>query len=263
MQIRKAQIPCTTDYSIFEMNQLNRNLHENPVLVKSMQEHGFLVSKAITVRKLPSGKLGVIAGHHRLHYAKRLGLPVYYIVEDVELDLFELEGQKQDWTVDDFAHARANSGDKDCMALVKYAKDKGIPLGIAASLLAGESAGSKNAYHLIKFGKFHLGDQKHGEEVISLAERLRDLGVEFSHGRLFLYAISACLRVPEFDANNLVKKVELYPRIIKRRASLKDFLEEIENAYNHGVKIGPNRIPLAFRVREVGLIRRASFGRNG
>ena len=257
---QKARIPSTKYYDMFDMHYLNRPLREAPLLEKSMRKYGFLESEAITVKPLPNGKYGIIKGHNRFDYAKRLGLPVFYIVIDTDVDLADLEGSsKQAWSISDFAEARARGGDEACMQLVRWSKDNHIPLGIAASLLAGESAGSSNAAGLIRSGRYHLGPQQHASDVLDIVNRLRELHIDAAESRMFIQAISLCLRVPEFSSANFIHKAELYPGNMRKRVKLDEMFDEIETLYNYGGKGG--RLAVAFRAKEVAMNRKNSFGK--
>ena len=258
-----VMVHCTSDYDIFDMHQFNRPLHEDPTLEQSMKLHGCLRSHPIHVKKPPNGKLGVIGGHHRLHYAKRLGIPIYYIIETEDVQPDELETGKQNWKVSDFIEARARSGDKDCLFVLSWAKEIGIPNVVAASLLSGESASSNNAQKRIRHGTFKVVANRHKDDVANVVIRLRAIGVDHVASKIFLSAISSCLRVPEFNAAHFIQKVELYPANLRKRSTVVETIEEIESLYNYGAKASAKRIPLAFRAKEVGKERQESFGKKG
>ncbi len=131
----KPKLECTKDYELFELSEFSRPLHRNKVLLDSMQKYGFLPGCAIHCVQNGNGKLTVIQGQHRLHYAKKLGLPVWYIIDDTCTDIYCLEAVRQNWSLTDFAEARANAGDKNYIKLLAFQKKHGIPLGAAASLL--------------------------------------------------------------------------------------------------------------------------------
>jgi len=252
----------TTDYSIFEMHECNRDLKEKAELERSMKQHGFMRSGAIHVTPSKTGKLKVIRGHHRLDCAKRLGLPVWYIIDKTEVDIFDLEGDgTATWNLADFATARARSGDQDCCKLLAWAKKHNMPLGHAASLMTGESAGSHNAQKLVRVGKYRCEETKHAADVAEITDALLKLGVEFAKSGLFVSAISSALRVPEFNVAHFMSNASLYPANIHRRTSTGDYLAELEALYNYDVKLSKKRIPLAFRAKEVGMNRKRSFGK--
>ncbi len=251
----KPELKCTKDYSLFELHELNRPLHEDPVLFASMKKHGFLPSCAIQVATNGNGKLKVIRGHHRLDTAKRLGLLVWYIVDNAATDLYEHEGCRTAWTKADFAVSRAAAGDKDIQAILDFQRKHGLTLGAAASLLGGESAGSSNKVQTIASGTFRLAkDLSHAKRVVDVTDRCRTLGVEFATATAFVSAISMLLYIPEFDPAVFIHRVTLNKAKLNRRSTATDFLDEIEALYNYTAK---KPLPLAFKAREASKQRKA------
>ena len=260
--MKTPKLENTKNYSIFEMHECNRDLKEKPELIASMKKYGFMPSCPIHVKPTEGGKLTVIRGHHRLDCAKRLGLPVYYVSDDTNVDIFDLEGDSgQLWNLTDFATARAGTGDKHYVKLITWAKKNRIPIGQAASLLHGESAGSHNAMKQIKKGSFTTKENKHSEDVAWATSEMIEAGVSFAKSSTFIAALSKCLRVKEFDVRAFVSKVRLYPSNLNKRSSINDMISEIESLYNYAAKSTKNRIPLAFLARQVGLKRQTSFGK--
>lgn len=248
----KPKLSCTRNYDIFEMHANNRPLHGSKVLVESMRKYGFMPSSPIQcTRDAKTGRLVVIRGHNRLDCAKRLGLPVWYIVDDSNVDIFELEGSfSQLWTVNDFVTARASAGDADCQMVLQFKQKHGMTIGAAASLVGGETAGSSNKMSNIRRGTFKASeDQSHAATVARIVDTCRNYGVTFATRTAFVTAISRVLRVPEFDVNVFLHKVKQRPKQLARRTRCDEFIAEIEELYNFGAR--ERRLALAFRVKEV------------
>jgi hypothetical protein len=157
------KLQVSKNYEMFELTDYNRSLHTDPVLEESMRKYGFMPSSAVHCVRNGNGKLRIIRGHHRFKKAKELGLPVWYIVDESNKDLFSLEACKTSWSVGDFAYARANAGHEDFVKLLEFQKAHHLTPGAAASLVGGESAGSKNKIRTVKKGNFRAGDMKDDE----------------------------------------------------------------------------------------------------
>lgn len=249
----------TKDYSIFQPHEFNRPLKEKPELLKSMTEHGFMPSSPLQCVHNGNGKLKVVRGHHRLHYAKQLGLPVWYVIDETVTDIFGLEGGTgQTWTPGEFAEARVNAGDKDCTFLMNFRKKHNLTLGAASSLVGGECAGSHNKARAIKDGSFRVGDMTHANQVVDITDHCREKGIAFATSTAFVSAISMVLHVPEFDAQAFKHRVSLYPSRMGKRGTVDEYLAEIEAAYNYAAK---KPLPLAFRAREMSKERHDTFGK--
>lgn len=256
----KPELKSTRDYTIFELHELNRPLHDDPVLFESMKKHGWLPSSPAQVIQSGPGRYKVVRGHHRLDIAKRLKIAVWYVVDETTTDPWDLEGCRSAWTLSDFAVGKAANGDKHLQAVLEFKRKHGITLLSAASLLGGESAGSNNKARLIKTGGFKVADDlSHAKRVVAVVDKLRDLGIEFAGSAAFVSAISRLIWVPEFEPDILIHKVRLNKSLLEKRGTVEKYLDVIESTYNFAAK---KPIPLAFRAREVGKKRKESFGRN-
>jgi len=254
-----AKLECTTNYDLFEMHEFNRPLHDDPVLLESMKTHGFMPSSPIQCVRNGKGKLRVIRGHHRLHYAKRLKLPVYYVVDETNNDIFDLEGSTtQRWTVKDFAIARSKAGNIDCSKVLEFQKKHGINLGAAASLVGGESAGSGNKTKQIKAGTFKITDMKYANAVVDVTDFCRECGIAFATSSAFVKAVSKVLRIPEFNVNLFLHRIKTNPALIRKCSQSEAYLDEIEAIYNYGAK--KNRFPVKYRAIEISRKRQETFG---
>lgn len=255
----KPKLQYAKDLSIFQVHELNRDIAEKPALLESMEKHKFMPSSPIQcVRE--GGKLKVIRGHHRLHYAKRLGLGVWYVIDPSNTNLYDLEGDSSSrWTLSDFVHSRAKSGDENCQMVLDYKRRHGIGLGPAVSLMGGESAGSMNLISRIKRGTYRVAkDLSHASLVGELVDYCRASGFSYAGETSFVNALSSICRIPEFEPSVLKQRVSKMPSLLTKHSTVKGYLVIIEEVYNYGAK--GKRVNLAFRAEEVGRERQASFG---
>lgn len=254
------KLQVTKDYDLFELHPFNRLLHKDRVLRESMRKHGFMPSSPIHVIKNSNGKLKIIRGHHRFANGKELGLQIWYIIDETNKDIFDLEGGKSKWSISDFAYARASGGDENCLKVIEFMKKHNLPLGAAASLIGGESAGSGNKAKQIRTGTFHIGDLRHANQVVLITDRCRELKIPFATSSAFVVAVSFVLRVKEFNLNLFIHKLNLNGSQMRKRGTVKEYLEEIDALYNYGSS--KSRIPLAFKATQVARQRHLTFGRN-
>ena len=229
-----VKLQNTTNYDLFELHEYNRNIKEKPTLLASMKKYGFMPSGAIHCVISKSGKLQVIRGHHRLMYAKRLGLPVWYIVDHLCEDIFTLEGiENQQWDNHNFVQAYAKAGSEDYVVLDEFRRKHGINLNIASSLVGGESALSCNKVNSLKRGNFKVGDMKHANQVVSITGVLRACGVPFATTSSLVGAISAALRCEDVDFDKLLSQCRKYYHTLNKRATREEYLDELESMYNY------------------------------
>lgn len=254
------KLRVTKNYDLFEIHPLNRPLEEKPVLLSSMKQYGFMASSPLQCIRNGNGKLKVLRGHHRLHYAKRLKLSVWYVIDESNTDIYSLEGPGgQQWSLNDFVQSRANAGDENCARILAFQKKYGLKQQTTISLLNGNGGTSTKGALAVKMGKFKVApDLKHAVAVVGLVEHARARGITFAGRGAFVAALSAALRVPEFDAEVFKHKLTRFPGVIQSRPTWRECLEEIEALYNYQAK--GKRAPIAFRAIEIGRQRQRSFG---
>lgn len=246
----------TTNYAMFDLHFHNRKLHSTTVLRESMRRVGFMPSSAIHCTYGEGGKLRVVRGHHRLIVAQELGIPVYYIVDTSNTNLFDLEGDSRSaWGARDFLWSGAAAGNKDYEALQNFMDRYGYTVTVAASLLGGQSAGSGNLQKLVKTGAFKCGDPSHASDVTTITETCRTLGMRFATAVSFVSAVSAVLRIPEIDADQLRRRIVANPGMLQIRSRRDDYLDQLEAVYNFRSR---ETIPLKARAIEIMKMRGAN-----
>ena len=247
---QEPKLLSTTNYDLFEVHEYNRDFRPDPQLAESMRKHGFSPWCAIAVKPLPGGKLKILKGHHRFLEAKRQRLPVWYIVDNsTKITLAELEGSSHErWSGYDFATAYRKAGITPYDTLLRFKEDYGLSTGTAAQLCGGVSSASNNEMKKVKAGTFKVGEMKHAWEVVRITGLCGELSIPFATSTGFVAAVSMACLVPEFDQDAFMGKLRLYPRMMNRRSTRQEYLEEIESLYNY--KARDLRMPVAFRARE-------------
>jgi hypothetical protein len=256
MSKSKPRLLYTEDYGIFSSHGFNRDIHESPGLEESMRVHGFMPSSPIQCVPDGNGKFSVIRGHHRLHYAKKLRTGVYYVIDETNTNLFDIEGVPgTQWSVADFASARARTGDRACAALMKFCREHNVREYTAAKLM---HSGSR-ATAAVKRGTFNTGRADYALRVVSITDSLHALGIGHATSGSFIRALGLAIQVDKFDVDRFVHKCTAMPAMLRRRPTCEEYLDEIERVYNHG-----NRKPLALRIAalEAKKRRMSESGRN-
>jgi hypothetical protein len=256
----KPALRVTKDYDIFDLHVHNREIRTKAHLFRSMKQHGFMPSSPVQCVQEGSGRLQVIRGHHRILFARQLGLPVWYVVDDSNTDIYDLEADSSNsWKLRDFVVSYASAGLPAYAKILDFQREHGITQQIAINLLGGQGARSNNRLEQVKRGTFAIAeDLSHAHAVVDVVGHLRSGGVAFASQSNFVAALSSALRVPEFDAKLLKHRFTQAPGLLQPRTSMEGYLDEVEALYNHGAK--GRRVPLKFRAREVARERQATFG---
>lgn len=240
--MKQPKLQSTKNASLFVYNDEQRPIHQQHVnfLASSMSRHGFLPSKAIQCYRRKDGKLIVIDGHHRLEAAKTLGITFYYVVESAtsQQAMPDVNRSRQ-WGIADFIRQYAMRGLPDYKRLSDYIAS-GLNPTAAASLLAGESAGSANQSGRIKAGTFKVKTTENADKILSL---MRDNpSITTFKNTNFVKALSLCLWLTEFDFGTFKSRAELNYHMIPKCSNVKDFLTSIEEVYNFRSR---DKVPVA------------------
>src|SRR3990167_4806643 len=245
------KLTVTKDYSIFEMHEFNRNIHKTKKLEASLKRHGWLSRYPAACVQGKNGKVKIEDGHHRFDLAKRLGIAVWYVIASAgDTTPAEIQFTGLVWSAQDYADAHAKSGKSEYIELLRFKKAHGLTLGASISLLAGETPGSGNKVTALKLGELKLSeDRRYAKSVVRITDRCRDHGLGFGTSSAFVGAIGRCLRVPEFDPDILLHRLDLYASNLRKQGTVDEYLNQIEALYNYMAK--GKRLPLAFRAREI------------
>lgn len=236
----------TKDYDQFVFHGLQRKLEPSQIrkLTNKMQKRGFKKQYPIAVFR-DGGKLRIVDGHHRFEVAKRLKIPLWFIIVNSE------EGEDpgggnigKPWSLKNWVDHYAAKEFPDYQKLLSYVSN-GIPLTAAAALLRGHSAGSNKTTDAISEGRFKIIDTKRIDSIVGLMREFQANPAVKS--RCFIDAVSMCMWVSEFDVKQLRARLTANLLSLKKTATRDQMLEQLERIYNfHSV----TKINLAWLARE-------------
>jgi len=258
-QMTTPQIQFTSDYSLFTPNPLQRKFVPSkvPPLADKMEKNGFPPSMAISVY-LDRGELIINTGHHRLAAAERLGIPVFYIIEDRWTDeqMVDEGTSGQSWSPLSVVQLFAEKGKRDYQFLLYYA-EKGIPIGMAASMLIGHGAASCHTRKKLVDGTFRIVDTKQADMFIDIFDEFAEIQPTVK-SRSFISALSKCLLTNEFDLHTFKSRLRRNPEMLGKTSNADQMLALIDEIYNFR---STNKIPLAFMAKAQSAKRGKQFGK--
>lgn len=246
--MNKPKLEVSKDFDAFFKHQNQQPMSDSHVrkIADLMQRVGFLPSKPIQVCKF-GNKYGIIDGHHRFAAARSIGIPFYFVVEDIShADLIgEENALTRTWSKLSFVKLHASKGKKDYQTLLEYAEK--IPLSLASSLLIGNASYSGNANPVIPLGTFKIKTTASIDSIIYIIESVRDLAPEIKK-RSYIHALSMLLFVPDFSIEQLVGRIKVNPSALVPAADKAQALDILEEVFNFRSKI---KINLAFQAKEL------------
>jgi hypothetical protein len=226
----------TKDLGMFTSCKYNRVIDQKHVekLVKSMKKSGY-IGEPITVTS--EGVL--LDGHHRLTAARKLGIPVTYIIDTTEGDIInkiikENEAKKV-WGKVDFINANVAKGLQSYIDLENFRKL--FPeFTLTEQLLMLTNTGNNVDKDLFSSGRWVCKDVKVARQWASDLLKLKTLfpkGYNKSNFVRVMIDIFSNDRIT-FDMDELVRKIELRRDSFYVCGNKQDYRNMIERCYNFG-----------------------------
>ena len=250
MMEKRMIVRKTMNYDLFNLIYDNREIKMSgrSDLRESMRRQGFIPSLHAIVREGENGKYDVLDGQHRIAIAKKLGLPVYYVVEDLDINVAEINSTSVRWSLSDYLHRYLHHDPHgDYAEVQRYVEQFGLTIGQAAFLLAGKRSFGKVS-HDFKSGYYQVKDNKTAWKAACLFCVIRNLSDNVISGS-FLTACYAVTRIDWFDPHHFVKNAEHKFLELKSYRKVEDYLRMMETIYNY--RLGKKKVPLAFEARNV------------
>lgn len=236
----------TRNYSQFSFARENRpvdvlNLKpQHRKLRESLQRYGFLPSFPLMV-SCTNGKFIIKDGQHRFTFAREFGLEVYFVVDDTDVSISDINQAQVGWSPRDHAMSWANQGHEDYRKAIQFADEWTLPIGTAFSMLAGTIV-FKNVQDRFHEGRFKIRALDTATRVAQCFSELCKLRKGIRHQNL-LTAIWACCHVEYFDENRIIQTVQRRPDQLYNAGTRDQFLALLEDLYNFNRK---TREPLKF-----------------
>lgn len=223
----------TTDYSIFKEFSSNREIDEKHVkqLMVAIAAKNLLHVNPIVVDE----QMRVVDGQHRLAAAEKLGLPIYYIKDNIDRsDISMLNSNQKNWTAMDYINfytIEKNPSFITLTNLINHYPD----MAVSALLVLSNSEGKRNLKDL-KSGSLDVLNAAHCEKVCEFCEILnRKFQNDFVFYSRFPLAISTAMKAEQWEAETFIRHIEASPRSFVRCHTKEQYLEMIEEIYNRSL----------------------------
>lgn len=229
----------TTDYSQFKQIFGNRELNPTnlKLIMRSILEMDLLAQNPIQVNE----NMEIVDGQHRLEVAKRLSVPVYYvIIEGGNLrDVIRLNAARRLWANKDYLMSYIKLGNQQYVALKEFMEEYQVRLSIAIHLLMGikMSQGGHSELgrpmDIFRKGEFKVRELTYAQDVANnllvLAERSLD---DCWKERGFVNAFQILSEKVSF--REFLKQVEKSKMVFNHRKNAKGYLQLFEEIVNFG-----------------------------
>jgi hypothetical protein len=231
------KINTTRNYGMFVVSADNRDVDvaRHKSLRASMETYGFLMSFPLSCVRNARNELVVRDGQNRLAIAEQLGLPGWWVEEEVDYDVARVASTPKAWTPKDYARKYARVGNKAYLDGLMFAEKHAIHVGTAFALLGGTTTFSNIAREFVA-GAFRVKDRKWADAVADVYTQLTRLGPRMKGTRLIQACMAVC-RAPGFDPKRLVAGADRRRDKLSAYATRDAYLGMLEEVYNYGRKV--------------------------
>ncbi len=233
----------TNNYNRFDLCSFNRDVRKTKELEESMRKHGWIDAYPMHVVRNGGDKLLIKAGHHRFIAAQNVGIPVKYVESKDGATIHELESATNQWSLRDYIDSFIRCGKRPYIELQEFHEATGIPLGLCATMLIGNSATGGKYTDVVKSGNLKIGDRAHAETVGDIVNHCVSNGCSWARNTLFVRAISRMVRAKGFDPSVFKQKITKFHGFLEKQPNLERYLDMIDEVYNRQSRV---RIPLKF-----------------
>jgi hypothetical protein len=246
----RDKVLSTTDYSIFKKHSCNRDIQSDQAYLKKL-ENSIRYKNLLEYRPISvNAKMEVMDGQNRLEVAKRLGVPIYYSIDDKleDEDIIAFNETVKRWGIEDYCNFWAQKGNANYQKIFEFCKKNTLAFSAGYSLLRG--SGSKESNSEFKTGSYRFPSQEdilQKEESICRAHEIsgliyrKTLGPKkYLSSPKFYRSVFSFLQCAPIDFEAFMKRLEKKCDVIKICSNIEEYVKLLKAIYNFG-----NRDPIA------------------
>lgn len=247
-----AMVFKTKDYDKFKLISENREPDHVNALVSSFRKR--LVPNAI----LCNEKLEIIDGQNRFLALKELGEPIlYYCIDGLDIyDVASLNSYGKNWSNEDYVRMWAALGKNEYKKILDFCREfPDFSLANALTILSNNKRvkyesrisldGSKkvntirnsaNSTSPLKAGSYTIEDIEHSRYVARCILEYKAFacpGKQIYIQSAFVSAMVMLLKNKNFDNNEMVKKITMFPSLFHRCLNNKEYISMLEEIWNY------------------------------
>jgi hypothetical protein len=233
------KIEVTTDYSIFKKHESNRPIDEANLkrIIFSVKTNNMLALRPILVDQ----DMRVLDGQHRLEAAKKLGVAIYYQVNQAaqSADIILLNANQKGWNLMQYVNFYAQEGNKEYIKIIEFCNKRNIKTNDYFYMLRrlGGNLSKKiktgtyihdNTINEVAFDQcmFHL------DEVLNTIRKYRLDNCDFINKSFFKSGLMAFLITKDIDMDIFLKKIITKVNAVRRCVNIGEYMQMFVDIYN-------------------------------
>lgn len=243
----------TINYDRFKAYPMNRRVKKIDALVESMRQYGFNPAYPIYAVTNGGHHLIIKDGHHRFEAARRLNIPIKYVVQEENGQTIQKlqETSPGKWTTRDYLESHATNGNQDYLFLLKFVDRTGINIASAMNMLSGKSANTSMGCSLHGFwdGKFRITEDGLATStfVQECVDILKRNGCKFATNSHLINALVKVSMVRQVKKPLFRQKLHVFATLLKKQHTINDYILNLAEIYNRNNR---QKVLIPLRVAE-------------
>lgn len=235
---RQRRIYETKEYDQFRKMDANRQVRERHVkaLMQSIKSYGNLLDLYPIVVIQKNGHLEIHDGQHRLEACRRLGEPVFYIVDKenrLSIQTVRATNARQEkWSSGDYLDSFCEQGLQPYLELRAFLKK--YPMGITYAVRVASGGTRSRVMFRFKVGLMKLDDIDFAEQLGASVRDMSEFVVK-PWSAQFMSAVAMLLRNPHYDHDRMLLKLREVGYIEDPKPDSLEWANELERIYNYRV----------------------------
>lgn len=230
-------IKATTDYDSFKFRSDNRKSDRNHVenLMTSIMQGNDLHLHPIIVNEDKE----VIDGQHRLMAARKLEVPIYYVVDEdfdpIKMVVFNTTQKR--WATNDYLNYWCEQGREDYLKLREFVDDVGFSLTNTIRWMNAHGARQYVAFRKGAF-KFRIDEKRlrgimHSKKLMLYMKERNFKPTSIYNQSAFHEAMQKFFTDPVVDSDRFFQKLEISPFSLLQTRSWQSYIEQFADIYNY------------------------------
>ena len=237
MDSKSNEILETRNYEQFKLYKQNRAISDQHVerIKVMMEKMGFLDGFPVVV----DSQMNIIDGQHRFEAAKRISIPVKYVMvnasckKGIEMIPFINSTQKK-WGVGEYLEYWCNIGLNTYKTLRDFQNYFKYPVDTCIMLLSGR-ADRDEIRTTFRNGDLSIVDLEGATQIAKQMLDFRTYYSFFNHA-LFMRALVIMMRNQNYNHKKMLSKLENYHKKVTKSTQIREYLLDLEIMYNFNDK---------------------------
>jgi len=225
-----VKIYTSSDYSIFNLSELNRVPGHYKKVLKSIEENDYTQFQPILVNR----NMEIVDGQNRFLACKDLGLPIHFIVSE-GIKIFaaaDINRASKNWSASDYAEHYAKRGREPYVRLLDLCAKYDQRLSIVQQF--GKMSNSVNSHsENVKSGNFQFRNDVNIDEFLTHIEEFGQYYKAFYKKDKFVKAALKLYLKKEYKMSVMINKLRMASGIINEQPKVDMMAEELVKLYNY------------------------------